>query len=95
MSGPVGISAMGYQLARRNVVEFIHFLAILSVNLAVLNFLPIPILDGGHMLFLLWEAVRGRPPSQRVVVAANYLGLMIIIALAILITGYDIFRLAR
>jgi regulator of sigma E protease len=67
------------------------FLGFLSVNLAVLNFLPIPVLDGGHMVFLTWEAVTGKKPSERVMIAATYLGLAFILGLMGLVIYLDVF----
>ena len=54
------------------------FLTLLNANLAVLNFLPIPILDGGHMVFLAWEAVRGKPADERVQIALTYRPVLIL-----------------
>ena len=71
----------------------IHFLGILSINLAVLNFLPIPPLDGGQMVFLIAEKVRGRPLPESALVAGTYLGLFLVLGLMIFVTFQDIFRL--
>jgi len=65
----------------------------LSANLAVLNFLPIPVLDGGHMLFLLYEGIRGKPADERLQLALTYAGLFFILALMIFVLGLDINRL--
>ena len=67
------------------------FLGFLSVNLAVLNFLPIPVLDGGHMIFLIWEAVTGRRPSDRVMIAATYVGFAFLLSLMFLVIYLDVF----
>ena len=53
------------------------FLTMLSANLAVINFLPIPLLDGGHMVFLLWEGIRGKPAGEKFVVAMHTVGLRV------------------
>jgi regulator of sigma E protease len=90
--GPVGIGIAGYHQAATDYRLLIKFLALLSVNLAIVNFLPIPVLDGGHMFFLAWEGVRGKPPSERVHIAATWAGLVLILLLAILVTGQDIWR---
>ncbi len=58
--GPIMIATTAYSLAGDSIYKFLNFLGIISVNLAVINFLPIPILDGGHMVFLLYEKLRGR-----------------------------------
>ena len=61
LSGPVGIGSIAIQVGRKSVIDFIYFIAFISVSLAVINFLPIPVLDGGHALFLLIEKIMGRP----------------------------------
>lgn len=92
IAGPVGIvGAAG--AASANLSELILFLAMLSANLAVLNLLPVPILDGGHVVFLLLEWIRGKPVSERVFLGASYLGLLLILALLISVTIGDIGRL--
>ena len=63
---------------------------VLSANLAVINFLPIPLLDGGHMVFLGWEALRGRPASERFVVALHTVGFVFIITLMLFVISLDI-----
>jgi regulator of sigma E protease len=68
------------------------FLAFLSVNLAVLNFLPIPVLDGGHMVFLLWEAITRRRPSEKVVIGASYIGMAFLLSLMLFVIVLDIGR---
>jgi len=95
LTGPVGIVVYGYHEASTSFPVLIKFLALLSINLAIINFLPIPVLDGGHMIFLTWEWVRGKPASERVLVIANYCGLILILTLVVLITGHDIYRLIR
>jgi regulator of sigma E protease len=69
------------------------FLALFSVNLAVLNLLPIPILDGGHLMFLAFEAVRGRPLSVEARIRLSQVGLVIVVALMIWANGNDVVRL--
>ena len=60
LQGPVGIAHMGTLIAREGLVWLLFFMGVISVNLAVVNFLPIPIADGGHMVFLLPRSQRGR-----------------------------------
>ena len=69
------------------------FLGAISVNLAVVNFLPIPVLDGGHMVFLLYERVAGRPPSEFVRLVATYIGLAFILGLMVFVLALDLKRL--
>lgn len=66
--------------------------AFLSIVLAVMNLIPLPVLDGGHVLFLLWEVVSGRKPGERFLMAANTVGAMVLIALLLLANGNDIYR---
>ena len=91
LSGPVGIAKIGYSVAEDSLIHFIKFLGLISVNLAVINFLPIPLLDGGHMLFLLYEGITGRKPSERIVIGATYIGLIFIVSLMLFVLGIDLF----
>lgn len=90
LHGPIGIARTAYSIASSGLPSLLQFLGFLSVNLAVLNFLPIPILDGGHMVFLIWEAVTRRRPSERVVVAATYFGMVFVLGLMFLVLYLDI-----
>ncbi|HPP53938.1 MAG TPA: site-2 protease family protein, partial [Thermoguttaceae bacterium] len=92
LRGPIGIIDAAVQFASAGTGEFLMFLCILSANLAVLNFLPIPVLDGGHMVFLAYEGIRGKPPSERVLITLTYLGLFFILGLVLWVTGLDIGR---
>ena len=78
------------QTAKDGIGNLLVFLTLLSANLAVLNFLPIPILDGGHMVFLAWEGIRGKPPDERVQLALTYCGLLLILALMVWVLGLDL-----
>jgi regulator of sigma E protease len=69
------------------------FLTFLSANLAIVNFLPIPILDGGHMLFLAYEGIFRRPVSENVQVILTYAGLMMILGLMLFVMFLDSFRI--
>ncbi len=91
LSGPIGISKLAYRFASFSVVQFVMFLGIISINLAVINFLPIPILDGGHMVFLLWEGIFRRKPSEAVVATATYCGLAFLLGLFVFVTFLDLF----
>ncbi|MEX0716416.1 MAG: RIP metalloprotease RseP [Planctomycetaceae bacterium] len=91
LHGPVGIAGAAYSMARQGFASLMLFLGFLSVNLAVLNFLPIPVLDGGHMVFLIWEGVTRKKPSERVLVAATYLGMAFVLSLMMFVLYLDIF----
>jgi regulator of sigma E protease len=91
LHGPLGIASVAYDFARQGLAEMSLFLGILSANLAVLNFLPIPVLDGGHMVFLIWEGVTRKRPSERVQIAATYFGMAFVLCLAFLVFYLDLF----
>lgn len=90
LSGPLGIAKIGYMVAERGIIDLLMFLGFLSINLAILNFLPIPILDGGHMVFLIWEGITRRKPSSRVIGWAHGVGLLFIISLFLFVMYVDI-----
>lgn len=92
-SGPITIAAASYNLAGENFTVFVLFIGMISVNLAVINFLPIPILDGGHMVFLLYEKMRGRPAPETVRVAATIVGCAMIVSLMAFVLFLDVKRL--
>ncbi|MHC4695853.1 MAG: RIP metalloprotease RseP [Planctomycetota bacterium] len=93
ISGPLGIVHIGGRIARMGLVSFMFFMAIISANLAVINFLPLPIVDGGLMMFLLIEKIKGSPVSLRVQVATQVIGLFLIIGLFLFVTYNDALRL--
>lgn len=93
--GPIGLVGAAYRIASQGWGRFLLFLALLSANLAVINFLPIPVLDGGHMVFLLYEGIRGKPPHEGVFVALSYLGLAILLFLMLWVFGLDLGLIAR
>jgi regulator of sigma E protease len=92
IGGPAMIAHFAYKFAGYDFWEYVFFLGMISVNLAVVNFLPIPVLDGGHMVFLIYEKLRGRPASETVRVAATYAGLAMILSLFLFVTFNDIRR---
>ncbi len=93
IGGPIAIAAIAGQAMAMGILSFIHLTALISINLAVLNLLPIPVLDGGHLVFFLAEAVRGRPVGMRVREIAQQVGLMLLLALVIFIIYNDIMQL--
>lgn len=90
IAGPVRIFSFGRRIAGMGLVPFIQFLGLLSVNLAVINFLPIPPLDGGQFLFLLAEKVRGRPLPDSALIAGTYAGLLLVLSLMVFVISQDI-----
>jgi len=90
LGGPIEIAKQAGKSAEEGFSRFLLFLTMLSANLAVVNFLPIPVLDGGHMVFLVYEWLRGKPPSEGVVAALSYLGLALILTLMMFVFGLDL-----
>jgi len=95
LGGPVTIARVAFRFAGVDFWEFVFFLGMISVNLAVINFLPIPVLDGGHMVFLLYEKIRGKPASEQVRVGATYAGLLFLAAVMVFVLYIDIARLFK
>jgi regulator of sigma E protease len=92
LAGPVGIAFVTADVARLGLLHLLQFAAILSVNLAVLNILPIPALDGGRLLFLLIEKIRGRAANRSVEGAVHAIGFFVLIGLVLVVTYGDIMR---
>lgn len=93
--GPVGIVNIGTDIASRDLVMLLYFLALISVNLAVINFLPLPIVDGGLMVFLLVEKLKGSPVSLRIQGIAQMVGITMIIGVFLFVTYHDLVRLIQ
>ncbi len=93
LGGPLMIAEMAGQQAREGVANLLFFIALLSINLAVLNFLPIPVLDGGHLLFFFIEAAIGRPVNTKMREIAQQVGIFILIVLMIFVFYNDISRI--
>lgn len=93
LSGPISIAQYAGQSASMGLVHFIKFMALVSVSLGVLNLLPIPVLDGGHLLFFALEAVKGRPVSEKIQSFFQQMGMSILLSLMALAMFLDIQRL--
>ena len=93
LSGPIMIAQMAGQQAREGMESFLFFIALLSVNLAIINFIPVPVLDGGHLLFFAIEAVIRRPLNTRMREVAQQIGIFILVFLMIYVFYNDINRL--
>jgi len=91
LSGPVGIAETAGSMASEGVMSFISFIAILSTAVGLLNLFPIPILDGGHLVFHAYEAVTGRPPSDGALRILMAIGLALIGTLMVFAIGNDLF----
>ncbi len=93
IGGPILIGQMSGEAAAIGSVALLMFISIISINLAILNLLPVPILDGGHLVFLSIEAIKGKPLSEKMVGAAHYVGMMLLLALMVFAVYNDILRL--
>jgi regulator of sigma E protease len=93
LSGPISIAQYANASAQMGVAWFLFFLAVLSLSLCIMNLLPIPILDGGHLLYYLVEAVKGSPVSERAMIAGQYVGMALLAGLMGLAFYNDIARL--
>lgn len=92
LSGPIGIAQYAKNSAVAGFSQFLKFLGLISVSLGVLNLLPIPVLDGGHLLFYIIEGVRGRPVSEKTEMLGQRIGLALILALMTIAIFNDLVR---
>jgi membrane-associated protease RseP (regulator of RpoE activity) len=92
VAGPVGIFGFAIERAKQGWPELLFFLGFLSVNLAVLNFLPVPVLDGGLMIFLIIEKIKGKPLSLKAQMVSTIVGLTAIVLCILFVTIQDIGR---
>ncbi len=93
VGGPIMIAQMAGDQAKAGIVSLFQFIGVISVNLAVINLLPIPVLDGGHLLFFVIEAIKRRPVNIKVREIAQQIGMVILIMLMVLVFYNDITRL--
>jgi regulator of sigma E protease len=93
LGGPIMIAEMAGRQAKEGIASLVFFIALLSVNLAILNFLPIPVLDGGHLLFFFIEALIGRPVNTRMREIAQQVGIFILVVLMVFVFYNDISRI--
>jgi regulator of sigma E protease len=91
MSGPVGIAKVSGAMASQGTMSFINFIAVLSTAVGLLNLFPIPALDGGHLLFYAYEAVRGKPPSDTALRILMTAGIMMVLGLMLFALFNDLF----
>lgn len=92
VSGPAGIVTVLFYKAREGLSDFVHLIFVISVNLALINLFPIPILDGGHIVMLIAEKIKGRPVKEKTLAILQYAGLAILLMLVILATRNDVQR---
>ena len=93
LSGPVGIVGAAYKSATEGFGNLLWLLGMISMNLAVINLLPVPVLDGGHIFFLLIEKLRGKPVSTRIQGYATAGGAIMLLSLMLFVTWHDIARI--
>jgi regulator of sigma E protease len=93
LSGPVLILTASRYYAEAGLLDFIEFMVIITVHLGVINLVPLPILDGGHLAFLAVEKIRGKPLSEKLVGRLMYAGMVLLICLMVFVTWNDIARL--
>lgn len=93
LSGPISIAQYAGQSASMGAVPFIKFLALISVSLGVMNLLPVPVLDGGHLLFFLIEGIKGSPVAEKIQLFFQQIGLAILMSLMALAMVLDVQRL--
>jgi regulator of sigma E protease len=90
LSGPVKIASVAGQAARIGPIAFLTFLALVSISLGVLNLLPVPVLDGGHLLYYAIEVVTGSPPSQTSIELGQRVGIGLLVVLTALALYNDL-----
>ena len=93
LGGPIMIAQLAGESARSGLATLLGFMAIISVNLGFVNILPIPALDGGHVMFLMYEIISGRKPSDKFLEYAQVVGMVLLFSLLIYANGNDIIKL--
>ncbi len=90
VTGPIGIAQMAGQVATMGFIPLLNFAALLSLNLGIINLLPVPALDGGHFVGLVIEAVRGKPLSPKALMYTQRVGIALLLLLTVVVTAKDI-----
>ena len=93
LSGPITIANMAGTTVQRGLTDFISFLVVISISLGLINLLPIPVLDGGHLMFFAIEAIKGSPVSERIMLWGQQIGIALLLLLMSLAFYNDIIRL--
>ena len=91
LRGPIGIAQTSGQAASQGLDNFIWFIAVLSTAVGLLNLFPIPILDGGHLVFHGWEAITGKPPAEWALRILMTIGLVLVVGLMVFGLTNDLF----
>ena len=95
MGGPVTIVSIAYKIASQGLGPYLIFLCIIGANLAVLNILPIPVLDGGHLVFLTYEAIFRKPPHEGIQIGLSYIGLILLLGMMVWAISLDVGLISR
>jgi len=95
LAGPLTIAQVSGQVAHLGIIRYLDFLALFSINLALLNVLPIPVLDGGQLVFLIAEGIRRRPLSIELRLRLLQVGFILIVGLMLFVLGNDVIKLLR
>jgi regulator of sigma E protease len=93
ITGPIGIAVLTGRVAKLGFAHLLQFAGAISVNLALINFFPIPALDGGRMIFLIWEKIKGKPVSRNIENRIHQIGFTFLLLLMVLITIRDVIKL--
>jgi regulator of sigma E protease len=93
LGGPVLIATVAGKSLDAGMVQFLQMMALISINLFLLNLFPVPVLDGGHLLFFTIEAIKGKPVTVRTMEIANQIGMVFILTLVVLTLFNDISRI--
>jgi regulator of sigma E protease len=93
VSGPIAISQIAGEMAKISLWELVNLAALFSVSVGLMNLLPIPLLDGGHLMFFAFEALRGKPLSDRVQMVGIRIGIAVVAGLVIFTTSHDLMRI--
>ncbi|HDD64555.1 MAG TPA: RIP metalloprotease RseP [Firmicutes bacterium] len=93
IAGPVGIAKWTAEIAHRGFTKFLYYLSFISINIGIINLFPFPVFDGGHLLGLMGEGILRRRPSRKMLEICQYIGIILLISLALYITYNDILRI--
>ena len=93
LMGPVGIVSISYQAAGYSLDRYLYFLGLISTALAVMNLLPLPVLDGGHIVMLVIEKITGKPIHEKILAPIMYAGLALLLGLILWVSYNDLMRL--
>ena len=93
LSGPITIAQRAHSSALLGFSRFLFFLGLISLSLAIINLLPIPVLDGGHLMYYLVELVKGSPVSEQTQILGQYLGILMVVGIMSLAIFNDLLRL--